>query len=185
MKNVLIISGHPDLDHSLANRTILEEMKKLIPSVTIRRLDQVNKNYNFNLEEEQKALTEADVIVLEFPMYWYSYPALLKKYIDDVLSHGFAYGSEGIKLRGKRLILSLTTGAPAEAYRDVQGMHPVESYFLCAEQMCGLCGMKYERPIYTCGCMYVPGVSDDAQKNKVIGLAKDHAKRLAEEIESF
>nr|WP_298049618.1 hypothetical protein [uncultured Cardiobacterium sp.] len=39
MKNVLIISGHPDLSTSVANATILDEVAKALPDAEIRRLD--------------------------------------------------------------------------------------------------------------------------------------------------
>jgi len=48
-------------------------------------------------------LLEHDRIVLQFPMYWYSMPPLLKKWLDDVLTYNFAYGSKGDKLKGKDL----------------------------------------------------------------------------------
>ncbi|GAL26611.1 NAD(P)H oxidoreductase YRKL [Vibrio variabilis] len=46
-------------------------------------------------------MIKADVIVLQFPFYWYSMPALLKKWMDDVFSFNFAYGPEGDKLKVK------------------------------------------------------------------------------------
>lgn len=185
MKHVLIISGHPHLDHSLANRTILEETKKLVPSVEIRRLDQLAGHFEFNIPEEQDALRNADIVVLEFPMYWYAYPALLKKYIDDVFAHGFAYGSKGTALRGKKLVLSFTAGAPKEAYVEGNGTHALETYMLPGAELAALCGMSYEKPVCTPGCMYVPGVSDDRQKEKVIQLAKDHARQLVDELKKL
>ena len=39
MKNILIVSGHPELTHSVANATILDEVETALPDVEIRRLD--------------------------------------------------------------------------------------------------------------------------------------------------
>ena len=50
-----------------------------------------------DVEREQ----DHDRITYQFPMYWYSVTPLLKKWLDDVLTDGFAYGSTGNKLEGK------------------------------------------------------------------------------------
>ena len=41
MKNILIVSGHPELTHSVANATILDEVETALPDVEIRRLDRM------------------------------------------------------------------------------------------------------------------------------------------------
>lgn len=123
MNSVLIISGHPDLDHSVANREILNQLEKALPQAEIVRLDLVYPNYQIDVAAEQNRLLNADTIVLQFPFYWYSYPALLKKWVDDVFVYGFAHGSTGGKLAGKKLLISFTTGAAAEQYQPDGAMH--------------------------------------------------------------
>lgn len=49
-------------------------------------------------------------------MYWYSSPALLKQWQDDVLAYGWAYGSKGNALKGKKLGVAVSVGSPAEVY---------------------------------------------------------------------
>lgn len=39
MNNILIISGHPDLEHSTANRRIIERVQTAFPQTVVRRLD--------------------------------------------------------------------------------------------------------------------------------------------------
>lgn len=70
---------------------------------------------------EQAKLLRADAVILQFPLWWFGVPALLKGWFDRVLSNGFAYGitapgarysvryGEG-RLAGKRALLSVTTG---------------------------------------------------------------------------
>ncbi len=48
-------------------------------------------------------------------MWWYSVPAILKSYIDNVFSVGFAYAGN-FALQGKKYLLSFTTGAPKFAW---------------------------------------------------------------------
>ena len=118
MKQVLIISGHPDSAQSTANALIIKEVLKQLANVEIRYLDKLYPDYQIDVAAEQDALIRADVIVWQFPFYWYSTPALLKKWIDDVHTHGFAYGSTGNKLHGKKLIISFTTGGTSRDYSE-------------------------------------------------------------------
>ena len=63
MKNILVISGHPELTHSVANATILDEVETALPDVEIRRLDRLYPDGKFNIAAEQESLLRADVIV--------------------------------------------------------------------------------------------------------------------------
>ena len=89
--NVLIINGHPAMETSNANKAILEEVKRLLPEVEVSELQALYPNYQFDVAAEQAKLVKADVIVWQFPLNWYSVPALLKKWVDDVFAFGFAY----------------------------------------------------------------------------------------------
>lgn len=66
-------------------------------------------------------LEAADLLVLQFPLWWFGLPAILKGWADRVLAMGRIYGGGMIyetgRFRGRRAVLSLTTGGPAEAYR--------------------------------------------------------------------
>ena len=130
MKNILVISGHPELTHSVANATILDEVETALPDVEIRRLDRLYPDGKFNIAAEQESLLRADVIVWQFPFSWYGLPGLMKKWLDEVFVHGFAHGSTA-KLGGKKLILSFTTGAPEELYTvDSFFGHTIEEYLI-------------------------------------------------------
>uniref|UniRef100_A0A8C6U460 Ribosyldihydronicotinamide dehydrogenase [quinone] n=1 Tax=Neogobius melanostomus TaxID=47308 RepID=A0A8C6U460_9GOBI len=68
-----------------------------------------------DITEEQRKLQEADLIIFQFPMYWFTVPAILKGWFDRVLTLGFAYTKEkrysnGIFKKTKAL-LSFTTGS--------------------------------------------------------------------------
>lgn len=180
MTKVLIISGHPDLDGSLSNRTILDDLGDL-PGMTIerRRLDRLYPDFRIDVAAEQAALAEADVIVWQFPLHWYALPALMKKWVDDVLVRGFAHGTGGDKLRGKKLILSFTTGAPAAAYAHGQAMNfTIEAFLPPLHQTALLCGMDWQAPIHSSGMSFIPGVSSQVDRARVEAAAHNHADRL-------
>ncbi|MFZ7240103.1 NAD(P)H-dependent oxidoreductase [Avibacterium avium] len=184
MNSVLIISGHPDLDHSVANREILAQLEKALPQAEIVRLDLVYPNYQIDVAVEQNRLLNADTIVLQFPFYWYSYPALLKKWVDDVFVYGFAHGSTGGKLAGKKLLISFTTGAAAEQYQPDGAMHHTVEQFLPAfQQLANLCQMQWLPPVYSNGMMIIPNVSTPEQVAAVQAKAVAHAERLAAQLQ--
>lgn len=69
---------------------------------------------------EQEKLREADLVIFQFPVWWFSMPAILKGWVDRVLSRGFAYSSgrkyDTGNLKGKRAMLSITTGTASTLY---------------------------------------------------------------------
>jgi NAD(P)H dehydrogenase (quinone) len=88
-----------------------------------------------DIAAEQAKLLWADVVILQFPLWWYSMPAILKGWVDRVYAYGFAYGigehsdrhwgdrfGEGT-LAGKRAMLIVTTGGWESHYgpRGVNG----------------------------------------------------------------
>jgi NAD(P)H dehydrogenase (quinone) len=84
---------------------------------------------------EQDKLEWADTVIFQFPMWWFSMPAILKGWFDRVYAYGFAYGvgehsdrrwgeryGEG-RMSGKRAMLVVTTGGWESHYgaRGVNG----------------------------------------------------------------
>jgi NAD(P)H dehydrogenase (quinone) len=63
-----------------------------------------------------------DLMIWQFPLWWFGLPAVLKGWVDRVFAMGRIYNFEHIYgtgvFRGKRALLSLTTGGPEEAYRE-------------------------------------------------------------------
>lgn len=70
--------------------------------------------------KEQEKILQADLIIIQFPLWWYSMPAILKGWFDRVFVSGFAFGSDpesGRRLRyeqgpfvGKRAVVLTTLG---------------------------------------------------------------------------
>ena len=177
MKNILVISGHPDLSQSVASATILDQISQQLPAAEIRRLDSLYPTQAFDIAAEQQALLNADIIVWQFPFSWYSLPGLMKSWLDKVFLHGFSHGSTA-KLAGKKLLLSFTTGGPQEVY-SAEGFfkHTVDDYLTQFETTALLCQLDYQAPIYTTGISYAS--RDDQQKiDAQKALCKHHADKL-------
>ncbi|CAJ1003182.1 MULTISPECIES: NAD(P)H-dependent oxidoreductase [Brevibacillus] len=66
-----------------------------------------------DVEEEQQLITDADLLVMIYPVWWWSPPAILKGYLDRVFTDGFAfrYGDDGPvgMLNGKQALVFTTT----------------------------------------------------------------------------
>ena len=63
MRNILIVSGHTDLNDSFANKTILEELNKQLPEAEYVYLDRLYPDFQIDVENEQQKLLKADIIV--------------------------------------------------------------------------------------------------------------------------
>ena len=85
--------------------------------MTVRDEYALYPDFHIDAEAEQEALLAADRVVWQFPMYWYSSPALLKQWEDTVLRHGWAYGTCGDKLHGKELMAAVSVGGSSDKYR--------------------------------------------------------------------
>lgn len=70
--------------------------------------------------DELEKLQRADLLVLQFPLWWHGPPAMLKGWFDRTFPSGGVYTSrrryDAGFFRGKRALLSVTTGAPEAAF---------------------------------------------------------------------
>jgi len=80
--------------------------------------------------DEQRKLEWADAVILQFPLWWFSMPAIMKGWVDRVYACGLAYGvgehsdrrwgdryGEG-SFRGKRAMLVVTAGGWQQHYSE-------------------------------------------------------------------
>lgn len=83
-----------------------------------------------DIAREQQRLLAADLLILQFPLWWGGPPAMLKGWIDRVLAYGFAY-VDGCRFdsglfRGRRALLSVTTGGTPARF-GAEGVYgPIE-----------------------------------------------------------
>ncbi|MFM5658070.1 NAD(P)H-dependent oxidoreductase [Aeromonas veronii] len=184
MSKVVVISGHPNLDNSYTNAVIIDKLMEKISDVEVRRLDVLYPDYNIDVNAEQQALMSADIVVLQFPFYWYSTPAIMKKWIDDIFTFNFAYGPEGDKLEGKDFILSFTIGGPEQSYDPLGYNHfTIEQFIKPLQQLAYLAKMNYRLPVYTHRMIYIPDIYN--KLDEVQARAIDHSERLISQILSL
>ncbi|WP_428661594.1 NAD(P)H-dependent oxidoreductase [Runella sp.] len=136
----LIIYAHPNagsLNH-LIKQTVVNILKKENHEVVIRDLYELNFNPVLSLEdmagqrrgqvdtligEEQKHIEWAETITFIYPIWWTGMPAIMKGYIDRVMSYGFAYRyDQGIQkglLVGKQAFVINTHGKSHAEYSAI------------------------------------------------------------------
>ncbi|NEP62905.1 MAG: NAD(P)H-dependent oxidoreductase [Symploca sp. SIO2G7] len=181
MKTLVILS-HPNLEESIANKTIVEQLETNVDNLEIRHIEKLYPDFKIDVEAEQTALHEADIIIFQHPFYWYSTPAALKQWIDDVLAFGFAFGTNGDKLKGKHFMQSITVGGPKESYAPLGYNHfTVEQFLKPMEQTVYLTGMIYHGFIHTHRNAYIEGTYNS--RREVVNTAKGQAERLIAFIE--
>ena len=74
--------------------------------------------YAPDIQAEIDKLLACDLLVLQFPLWWFSTPAILKGWIDRVFVNGLVYGKgrrfDAGGMRGKRALVSITTACSPE-----------------------------------------------------------------------
>ena len=111
----LVILVHPDMENSRINKSWKEELEKYPDKITIHELYKEYPDWNIDIKKEQELILKHDNIIFEFPLYWYSSPPILKKWLDDVLSFNWAYGNE-YRLKGKNIGFAVSVGGPETEY---------------------------------------------------------------------
>lgn len=146
MSRVLILFAHPALEKSRVHSRLVQQVPPLT-GVTFHDLYEAYPDYDVDIGREQKLLLEHDVIVFQFPFFWYSTPPLVKQWEDLVLEHGWAYGSDGTALHGKRVLHVITAGGRESAYQhEGYNRHTVRELLVPLEQTARLCGMRFLPP---------------------------------------
>lgn len=153
MKKLLILFAHPALEKSRVNRRLIAGIENL-EGVTLHDLYEEYPDFSIDVPREQAMLLEHDIIVMQHPFFWYSTPAMLKEWQDLVLQHGWAYGSEGKMLEGKRALNVLTTGGRESAYQpEGYNRFTMRQFLVPLEQTFRLCGVEYLPPFVVHGTL--------------------------------
>lgn len=146
-KRILIIQGHPDAGaphflHALADAYAEGARQN---GHEVRRLDVARLDFPLvrsqndwqqgrppeTIHEAQAAIARAEHLVILYPLWLGSMPALLKAFFEQTLRPGFAIDTSGNGwkklLKGRSARVVVTMGMPALVYRFVFGAHSLKS----------------------------------------------------------
>jgi glutathione-regulated potassium-efflux system ancillary protein KefF len=149
MSDIVILVAHPQQDQSSVNSALLKSVRSAgLPGVELRDLYALYPDYLIDVAAEQAALAPARLVVWQHPIHWYGMPPLMKLWLDEVFSFGWAYGPGGLALQGKDLWLVASTGGPAESYRpDSYNRYFFDAFLPPYEQTAVLAGMRFLPPL--------------------------------------
>ena len=170
MAKLIVYYAHPGHRHSHANKGMVAEAAQ-IEGITFVDLYADYPRFDIDVNREQQRLLDHDVVLFQFPMFWYSTPSLLKEWQDLVLELGFAYGAGGDKLQGKCMMLAVTAAGDSEAY-SAQGYqhYPIRTFLTPLERTAKLCHMEFAAPYVLYGSLRAP--NDGRLVNHVKGYRK-------------
>ena len=159
MKKILILFAHPVYQTSLLNKALLAGLPDS-DQVTVHDLYECYPNFMIDVAHEQALLGSHDVIIFQHPLYWYSSPAILKEWMDLVLEHGYAYGTDATALQGKQFISVITSGGDVSNY---QGEYNIRDLLKPFELTAKLCNMSYLPPFITYAGLKIKADNFDQQ----------------------
>jgi len=131
------------------------------------------------IQAEMDKVSRADFIVLNFPLWWFSLPAILKGGVDRVFAMGFAYGGGRVfetgVFRGKRGMLSITTGGPEASYQEDGRMGPLLRHLFHVHYgMLWFCGIEVLPPFVAWSAAHV----DAAQRARYLDTFEQRLRTL-------
>jgi glutathione-regulated potassium-efflux system ancillary protein KefF len=155
-QDIVVLVAHPRMEQSRANRLLMQTARERAQAgpldsgarLVVRDLYALYPDFLIDVAAEQAALVSARLVVWQHPVQWYGMPPLLKLWVDEVLTYGWAYGPGGSALQGKDLWLVATTGGPEESYRpDSYNRYFFDAFLPPFEQTAALCGLRFLPPL--------------------------------------
>ncbi|VXB78114.1 MULTISPECIES: NAD(P)H-dependent oxidoreductase [Chryseobacterium] len=157
MKTLVIVT-HPKMKESLINKRWVEELNKFPEKYTVHQLYESYPDEIIDVKKEQELIEAYDKIIFQFPFYWFSSPSLLKKWLDEVLLYGWAYGSKsGFKVGGKKIALAISAGVDDEDFNaSGKYRHTIKEFTIPFELSFEYIKADYQEPFVYYGMEHNP-----------------------------
>lgn len=135
-----------------------------------------------DIRQELDKLLWADLLILNFPIFWFSTPAILKGWIDRVLVSGVCYGGKRFYdqggLSGKKALVSVTLGGREHMFGDGAIHGPLEDMLRpILRGTLAYVGFDVLEPFVA---WHVPYINDEARKEFLQGY-QQRLQHLADE----
>ena len=188
--NILIIYAHPNPDsfNAAMRETAVGALSRAGHSILTSDLYTMHFNPVLSAKElsgdlsaikaEMDKVRRADMLLFQFPDWWYGMPAIMKGWIDRVFAAGFAY-DEGLEfelglLKGKKAMISMTVGYRESYYRQapqrdlMRVLEPIHyGYF-------AYCGLEVLPPYI----VYAPSQMSDLERKETLEHYRQYLSEL-------
>lgn len=143
----LLLLAHPDLETSRVNRALLKGLQGL-SDLEIADLYAFYPDNQIDPQAEIDRLLRADRVVLQFPLFWYSTPPLLKLWEDVVLTPMFYQKPDlGLSTAGLPVLAATTTGGPSASYHPESRIGlTIDDLFASLKATTRRCGWHWQSP---------------------------------------
>lgn len=135
-----------------------------------------NHQLSNDITTELEKIAAADHIILQFPMWWFGMPAILKGWFDRVFVKGFAYDAGKMfatgLLQGKTASITVTTQSPQAAYQK-DGVHGavITEFLLPVHHTLRFAGIRTREPFVVFGAFNV-------EEERKRGIMNEYEKYL-------
>lgn len=146
----LVVVGHPDASNSFTQQFFKEGL------TGFSDVTWLSVTSDFDVAEHRQLLLTHDRIILQFPLYWYSAPAELKRWLDLVLGDTFALEPRFV-LQGKELGLVVTAANAASDFGAGRPEHfTMDELLRPFEALANRLKMRYLPPIAVHQFIHMP-----------------------------
>lgn len=172
MKKILINFAHPARARSQMNNALRTAVENL-ENVTLNDLYAHYPDFLIDVKREQHLCECHEIIIFQHPFYWYSTPAIMKEWLDLVLQHNWAYGSQATALEGKLFFQAITAGGDDSTYQhDGFNAFTIRELTTPYRATAKLCKMRWLPPFT------VLGIHRGLPSDKINAYAEDYRRTI-------
>ena len=155
MTKTLIIMSHPDVTQSSSQQFLLAAVKGE-EQIQVRHLESIlaaQGSKHFDKTLERAFLQEADRIILQFPLYWYQCPSVMKQWMDEVLTLNLSQKAK------KEFGIVVTVGAKSDRYTAGGSVgFGIEELLRPYQALANQLGWEYQTPFVIYQFQYLPEI---------------------------
>jgi putative NADPH-quinone reductase len=119
-KNILIVNAYPNFQSSHSAKVTADFIAKTYSKHTITTKN-IYQNV-WDIQADQAILEIQDIIIFQFPVYWFFCPYKLQQWLEEVWTYNFAFNdtndASGFKLAGKKIACVFTSGSSDTWYKS-------------------------------------------------------------------
>lgn len=172
----LVIIAHPSIETSTVNKRWMRELKKYPEKYTVHELYKLYPGGKIDVEKEQALVEAHGNLILQFPVYWFNGPPLLKTWLDEVLTYGWAFGSNGGNhLLNRKVALAVTAGSKRTDYSpDGKYQHTLEQILLPFKMTFLYCHADYQPSYVFYGAEEAGKISEENRESRLTKSVEEY-----------